>query len=146
MSDPDGGPYLLTSVLCKEVLNDREGNPMGVSGISSSASVDGGHLPVRVEVKVFVVLVAGQGRGKPFYVQLHPVAPSGAGLGYGTMPIRFTDDEHAIATIAVDYAMDLKEPGVHWIDVGLTPHSGGSTRLLTRMPFELVVHRTGQTT
>ena len=154
MADPGGGgPHLLTSILCKEVVIDRAGNPTGVRGMTSGAGVtrpgkEGVAGPVRLEVKLLLVLVAGEGHGKPFVVELQPKSPLGNSLSRGKMPIEFGKDEHSIATIVVDYGINLEEHGIYWIDVWLTPGSEGSPeaeeageanqsgRLLTRMPLK----------
>lgn len=153
-ADPGaGGPHLLSSILCKEVVIDRAGNPTGVRGMTSGAGVarpgkEGVAGPVRLEVKLLMVLVAGAGHGKPFVVELQPKSPLGNPLSRGKMPIEFGKDEHSIATIVVDYGINLEEHGVYWIDVWLTPvsngsseaedssESNGSSRLLTRMPLK----------
>lgn len=152
----ESGPYLLSAILCKEIVTNSAGHPIGVRGITTRAvpprpGKEGIGGPVRLELKLLLTLVAGEGRGKPFVVELQPKSPLGNPLPGGKMPIQFAADEYATATIVVDYGMDLDEHGAYWIDVLLTPGSGESSeadesgesgepdgpgRLLTRMPLK----------
>jgi hypothetical protein len=142
MTDPsDGGPYLLSAILCKEIVTNSAGHPIGVRGITTRAisprpGKEGIGGPVRLELKLMLVLLAGEGRGKPYVVELQLTSPLGNSLGAGKMPIEFAAEEYATATIVVDYGMNLDEHGVYWVDVVLTQESAESGRLLTRMPLK----------
>jgi hypothetical protein len=140
-SAADAGPYLLTSVFCQKILGDDAGNTSGVAGITTKSAVDvrrlTGHKgPVRLELKLLILLVAGNGRGGSYVVELQAITPAGKKLDRSQMPIRFGPQENSIATIVVDYGIDFTEPGLYWVDVYLTTPDNGPSRLLTRMPLE----------
>jgi len=66
------------------IIRDASGNPTGVSEMTASVGLkpDGADpaaqvIVGRAELKVVVILVAGQGRGKSFTVYLQPEAPGG---------------------------------------------------------------------
>jgi hypothetical protein len=149
--DNNLGPYVRHAAFCGQIKRDQVGHISGLDGLTSNlflrmrpssdlgtSTVSLSSMPnFRTELKVLVVLVAGDARGRGATLKFEMEDPTGIQQPVGELPIEFIDSSDATATVEIAYELEITCPGLYWLDIYIAPDLAARTRLLSRIPLSV---------
>ena len=141
-----GGPYLTAAFFCERVLQEKDGvlsfvrvidrwNVVGPTPTMNQTVIQG---TLVVLLKSGILRSSGQ-------MTITPVSPNGERLQPISLPVLFEGDDEKGAGVILPIGFPVKEPGLYWFEIVLTPQ-GGEGSVITQVPMRIVYLQTGSMT
>lgn len=134
-----GGPYVGVAIFCEKILKEADGVMSlirVVDRITFSVPTEGA-APAAYPLVAVVMFKSGDARGT-YTVALRSTGPSGQPLGTIEAPVLFEGADRGV-TVALQFAFQPAEEGLHWFDVLVGDHQ------FTRIPLRAVYRRVSVT-
>lgn len=133
--DHFGGPYVGIAVFCEKLLKEADGVASLIRVVDriTFGIPTPGAAPTAYPLVAVLMFKAGDARGT-FAVALRSIGPSGQQLGTIETPVLFEGEDRGV-TVALQFAFQPAEEGLHWFDVMV------EGQRVTRIPLRAVYRR-----